>query len=458
MDFRRNWLEGFRNPSDQVRFEHIGSWNEGRANLFIMKTKTKAIAIIFAAMLMAGCASTVSQVAVQSAIQITDPNKVKAIAITKVAAKIRRGTDIGDLRSGGFCVKHDDIKWRTGNKVNLSSEDLVDVFREELEANGWPVVGSTENLFEGYDVSGAEVLVAARITEIDTSMCAPSAGFGNWDLKGSMRMDVEWQVYSPAARSLIGKIDTQGSSILKEKSDDAAWELLSDSFGLAVNNLLADPKFLNMVERSSGLAQAPTSDAGRLINNKRNNYQTITAALGHAKLATVTIRVAQGHGSGFAVGDGNYVLTNSHVVGNAKNVTLVTKDGVSVNGRVELVSKDRDVALVAINNIRLPTLHVNSSVPKSGEQVYAVGSPLDEELNSTVTSGIVSGTRLLEGYNWIQSDTAISPGNSGGPLLDKNGSVVGISTAGYQMGQAQVGLNLFIPIADALAFVGLRVE
>ncbi len=423
----------------------------------LLQSKMETIAIIAVAILMAGCATTVSQVAVQSAIQITDPNKVKAIAITKVAAKIRRGTDIGDLRIGAFCSKHDDIKWRTGNKVNLSSEDLVDVFREELESNGWPVVGSTENLFEGYDVSGAEVLVAARITDINTDMCASMVEFGNWDMNGSINMNVEWQVYSPATRSLIGKIDTQGSSILEKRSDDAAWELMSDSFGLAVNNLLANHDFLNMVERSSGPAQVPTADTGRLINNKRNNYQTITAALDHAKKATVTIRVAQGHGSGFAVGDGNYVLTNSHVVGNAKNVTIVTKDGVSVKGRVEYVSKDRDIALVIIDNIRLPALHINPYVPGSGEQVYAIGSPLDESLSSTVTSGIVSGTRILEGYNWIQSDAAISSGNSGGPLLDSNGSVVGISTAGYQIGQAQVGLNLFIPIADALAFVSLRV-
>ena len=137
--------------------------------------------IVFAGMLVAGCASTtVSQVEVQQAIQITDPDKVKPIAITKVAAKIRRGTDIGDLQAGWLCVKNDDIKWRSGNKVQMSNEDLVDVFREELEANGWPVVGSTENLFDGYDVSGAEVLVAARISDIEANMCALNAGFGDW--------------------------------------------------------------------------------------------------------------------------------------------------------------------------------------------------------------------------------------------------------------------------------------
>ena len=76
----------------------------------------------------------------------------------------------------------------------------------------------------------------------------------------------------------------------------------------------------------------------------------------------------------------------------------------------------------------------------------------------TVTEGIVSGTRLLDGYEWIQSDVAINPGNSGGPLMDRNGEVIGISTMGMQSGGSQVGLNLFVPIGDALKWLELTVK
>jgi S1-C subfamily serine protease len=65
---------------------------------------------------------------------------------------------------------------------------------------------------------------------------------------------------------------------------------------------------------------------------------------------------------------------------------------------------------------------------------------------------------MMAGYNWIQSDAVVSPGNSGGPLIDQNGSIVGIATAGYQAVGSQVGLNLFIPKADALAFSKLTIE
>jgi len=64
-------------------------------------------------------------------------------------------------------------------------------------------------------------------------------------------MDVEWQVYSPARRTLLGIIETQGSAEIKKSSDDANWELLNQSFAVAVNNLIADVRFLEMVEKSS---------------------------------------------------------------------------------------------------------------------------------------------------------------------------------------------------------------
>lgn len=414
--------------------------------------------ILLSLFLLVSCATTVKQVEVKQAIEVTDKSKVKPIAIKKVAAKMRRGTVLGKISGGLFCIPNQDLKWRSGSTVSLSSEDLVDVFREELEANGWPVVGSTDDLFSGYDISGAEVLVAARIIDLKCELCIPMIGFGNLNAKGSMWMKVEWQVYSPARKKLIGKIETEGSTEIKEASDDAAYELLNSSFSIAANNLIASRKFLSMVEKSSGLMKAPDSIDNLLVENNRVNYQTLEAAITAAKKSTVTIRTAKSHGSGFAIADGSYILTNSHVVGQANNVTIVSSGGISINGKVVSTSKERDVALITIDGLRFPPLFINPRIPNSASTVYAVGSPITEQLSGSVTSGIVSGERILDGYLWIQSDVAINPGNSGGPLLDENGSVVGISTAGIQQAGSQVGLNLFIPINDALKYIGLKVD
>jgi S1-C subfamily serine protease len=89
-------------------------------------------------------------------------------------------------------------------------------------------------------------------------------------------------------------------------------------------------------------------------------------------------------------------------------------------------------------------------VPAVGEQVYAVGAPI--ALQGTVTRGIVSADRSMNGFSFIQSDAAVNPGNSGGPLLNERGEVIGIADLSNR---ANPGINFFVPIGDALLFLGI---
>ena len=101
----------------------------------------KSVFFVFLSLLLTACGTIVQQVEVKAPIAVQDPMKVKPVAITKIVAKMRRGADIGVYEIGAFCVPDSRIRWKSGGKVNLSSEELVDVFRDELEANGWPDVG-----------------------------------------------------------------------------------------------------------------------------------------------------------------------------------------------------------------------------------------------------------------------------------------------------------------------------
>lgn len=407
-----------------------------------------------------GCQSTpVKQVAIQTVTEITDPSTIKPIAITKVVGKMKRGEDIGDWQAGVLCIRHGDINWRSGSKVNLTSEELADVFKEELEKNHWPVVGSTDDLFNGYDVSGAELLVAAKVKSIHANICYPMAGFGDFSSsKGAMRLSAEWQIYSPFTKSIIKTITTEGSTEVKEATSGGGDFLLADAFAIAVNNLLASPEFMQVAKQDDLSDVQAIASKLMVIPNKKTNYRKLSVALEAAKKSTVTIRTASGHGSGFVIGNGNLIMTNAHVVGDAKRVNVITSGGVTLTANVTKVNKSIDVALVQLNGITFKPLAVNIKNLESGSRVYAVGSPLDEGLKGTVTSGIVSGYRDYKGLNWLQSDTAINPGNSGGPLINEKGEVIAMSTAGLQAGGSQVGLNLFVPISIALAHSGLKVD
>jgi serine protease Do len=160
-----------------------------------------------------------------------------------------------------------------------------------------------------------------------------------------------------------------------------------------------------------------------------------------------------GIGSGFIVSPDGYILTNAHVVTNASEVTVKLTDRREFTAKV--VGKDdrTDVALLKIDASGLPTVRIGD--PKSvkvGQWVIAVGSPFG--FDNSATAGIVSATsRSIPGDTYapfIQSDVAVNPGNSGGPLFDVNGNVIGINSQIYSRTGGYMGVSFAIPIDVAM--------
>jgi serine protease Do len=171
---------------------------------------------------------------------------------------------------------------------------------------------------------------------------------------------------------------------------------------------------------------------------------------------TVTRRI-QELGSGFLISSDGYILTNDHVAGNAKEITVTLTNGEQL--KAELVGTDRitDISLLKIDGKNLPSLKLgNSEDVIIGEWVIALGNPFGLfELNDkpTVTVGVVSATgmnlqeqegRVYRGM--IQTDAAINAGNSGGPLINALGEVIGVNAVIYTPNQGNIGVGFAIPI------------
>jgi serine protease Do len=157
----------------------------------------------------------------------------------------------------------------------------------------------------------------------------------------------------------------------------------------------------------------------------------------------------QGMGSGFIVNADGVVLTNAHVVEGADEVRVRLTDRREFKGKVVGVDRLADVAVVKIDAKGLPTAKLGDpSKIRVGEWVLAIGSPFGFE--NTVTAGIVSATSrsLPEGtyVPFIQTDAAVNPGNSGGPLFNLRGEVIGINSAIYSQSGGYMGLAFAIPI------------
>jgi len=157
-----------------------------------------------------------------------------------------------------------------------------------------------------------------------------------------------------------------------------------------------------------------------------------------------------GSGSGFVIRKDGVVLTNNHVVENAKEITVTSNDGREFNAKVMGRDPKTDLAVLKIDaGTSLPTARLGDSDGLSvGDWVVAIGNPFG--LSNTVTAGIVSAKGRAIGAgpydDFIQTDASINPGNSGGPLLNERGEVVGINTAIFSQSGGSVGIGFAIPI------------
>lgn len=161
----------------------------------------------------------------------------------------------------------------------------------------------------------------------------------------------------------------------------------------------------------------------------------------------------RGQGSGFIVSADGIILTNAHVVKDAKEVTVKLTDRREFRAKVLGADAKTDIAVLKIDAKDLPTLTIgNTKTLNVGEWVLAIGSPFGFE--NTVTAGVVSAKgRTLPDDSYvpfIQTDVAINPGNSGGPLLNARGEVVGINAQIYSRSGGYQGVSFAIPIDVAI--------
>ncbi|MEZ5500391.1 MAG: DegQ family serine endoprotease [Steroidobacteraceae bacterium] len=159
----------------------------------------------------------------------------------------------------------------------------------------------------------------------------------------------------------------------------------------------------------------------------------------------------RGMGSGFIISSDGYILTNAHVVDDADEVTVKLTDRREFTAKLVGVDKQTDVAVVKIEAKGLPVVRLGDATKlKPGEWVVAIGSPFGFE--NSVTAGVVSGlSRSVPGNDsnytpFIQTDVAVNPGNSGGPLFNLRGEVVGINSQIYSRSGGYMGVSFAIPI------------
>ncbi|MEM1394390.1 MAG: trypsin-like peptidase domain-containing protein [Cyanobacteria bacterium P01_H01_bin.150] len=195
---------------------------------------------------------------------------------------------------------------------------------------------------------------------------------------------------------------------------------------------------------NSAVAQTPSEQIARSVYRK-------------ATQAVVTVKDGRGHGSGFVVNRDGYIITNAHVVeGSPRVVTVEFADGRKIPADVVGFARGGlDLAVLKIHkqkNLPVLTLASDNSA-QVGDRVFALGSPLDPRFKDTFTQGHI--TRIKKSDGEIQHDAAIFGGNSGGPLLNTKGQVIGVNTRIITSSplKTNTGMNFSIPVSDVKRFI-----
>ena len=221
------------------------------------------------------------------------------------------------------------------------------------------------------------------------------------------------------------------------------------------------PDFTQLIEENSGAVVKITA----LESNSSRRRETVPQGQIPDALRDLfnqrrsPERKARSMGSGFIISTDGYVLTNNHVVGSAKQITVRLNDRREYEAEIIGLDPRSDLALLKIDEEGLPVVHFgHPDKLKVGEWVVAIGSPfgLDYSASTGIVSAIGRSIPTARGEDYvpfIQTDVAINPGNSGGPLFNLAGEVVGINSQIYTRSGGSIGLSFAIPVSVALEVV-----
>ncbi len=405
----------------------------------------------------------------------------RMMALGRLISRLPVGTRIGRtciiLGFGGT-----DILTTTATQ-EFTYTGFNDIFNDEARKAGYTTYDPKGQLFDSGEKP--QLLLGAIVTSIDNAIVCPKS----WS---SGHVVYEFQVYDTLERKVVWTGIFDGTSDRKEltayykgrgeisvgekKEIGDVWYVdlvgtpIISTLGPALQKMLRDPGFVAIatggmpasatLNTPTPVTAAPQAEARKIANQPLSQVpfgQHVNAL----REEVVTIFSSDGMGSGFYITP-DLLLTNHHVIAGSKYVKVKFLNGKETVGEVLSSNPRRDIALLKTEVMPVRGLPLRLEPPVIGNRVFVIGSPIDKALQGSVSSGIVSAFRNFEATGsiysgkYIQSDVAVNHGNSGGPMFDEFGNVIGLTDLGSPDPNAK-GLNFFIPIDDALKVLNVEI-
>lgn len=326
--------------------------------------------------------------------------------------------------------------------VGVAKDEFVLMFMEELRNQGYPTLGAENLVFNKDESAKAEFSLGGTLSELVCDEGDKLCGIA-----------VTWELLDRRTDKVVYKVLTRN-----EEEDEPGTTQRQGARRLllgALRALLAHPRFVDALAQKPSTAEQAPQYQPKTIQQCPAPPLQLPASSEQALEANVLVTAGDTSGSGVLVSPDGLVLTAAHVVGD-RDVSVRLRDGTTHPGRTVRADAKHDVALVQLRTKQTACLALRSDSPALGEEIYAVGSPTGEALAFSVSRGIVSGKRQLDGVDLLQTDASISPGNSGGPLLDAQGRTVAIVSFKLT-GPGLDGLGFGVSVSSALSRLSLTV-
>lgn len=317
---------------------------------------------------------------------------------------------------------------------------------EDIRAAGFPIVGAESVLFDQDRSDEAELQLGGTVIEAE---CDASSRVARCEL------GVRWELFDLRADAVVYEAVTRAQTdrARGEGGEDVGERLLHDN----VLRLLSREKFAEALEpppAPAGAAVATWSGALEVAACAEEPAE-MPAGADHLLDRVVLLSRADAIGTATLISPDGFALTAAHLVGEDETLDARARSGLVLPASVVRVDEVADVALVQLPGAGHPCLGLDASLPTLGSDLYAAGSALVEELSFSLTRGVMSAARDVEGTTWIQTDVSLSPGFSGGPLVDVSGGVRGIVSFKIVHDSAE-GLGFAVPVAGALEALELE--
>jgi S1-C subfamily serine protease len=408
--------------------------------------RLKLLARIIVAIVLTATASSLLA-ATSQPINVAAEGLGKTAELKNWKVRLESPNKIGTLSRGLFCTGSLDMAYNKTLDQFLIARMVV-VFKEKTKQLGYPRFQGSDSAFaDNSTSSAADLRVGFSLTALSNTLC-----YVDKEVSGNAQITLKAELYSPKLQKVVYARAIEGRFAADSRVKESVF--YDGLLGNALDQMFADPAYVDSfrdnapVPVSEQLESIAVKNGAKPKEKTKDNVRALQSVV-------VTIETGSSSGSGFFIGRDGYIITARHVVGDSKYVKVRLLGGFTVPGEVVRKDSARDVALIKTDIDPPLSQYVRLDIAKTGDEVYAIGSPFGAQLNSTVTRGVFSAVRKVDELIYIQSDVAVNPGNSGGPMYDADGGVIGVAVS--KMKNAE-GINMFIPINDALEKLGVRLQ